>query len=246
MKLINTATALMMFLMITMGAYAEERKLTEFEARYDVFRSGVKIAQMQRSVNRQDDGRLIYRSETNVSGLVSMFRKDRIIEQSTWQYTNGQVIPQYYEYQHSGTSKNRDVTIEFDWNKKLITNSVNGDPWRMPTSEGILDKLLYQYSIMLDMQAGKSSLRYTIADGGMEKIYIFEKLGEEVVETPLGNLNTVKMRRHRPDSDRESIFWAAPDIGYLPIKLENIDDGVRTVVLIKSLTGYGFDNLTQK
>lgn len=246
MKRISTVISMVLFTGLSLCAYAEEQNLPEFEASYDVYRSGIKIARMQRSFVKQPDGNFEYRSETNVTGIASMFRKDRIIEQSIWDYTYGRVMPLYYEYEHSGTSKERNVTVEFDWKKKLITNSVNGAPWRMPTSEGILDKLLYQYVIMLDMQAGKTSLSYTVADGGVEKIYIFEKLGEETLDTALGKMKTIKMSRHRPDSDRESIFWSAPEIGYLAVKLENTDDGVKTIVLIKSLTGYGFEKVTQK
>jgi len=246
MRIVALAAGIIAIGAIGLSAQAAGQMLPEFKAEYDVYRSGVKIARLERSFTRQADGNLLYRSETNVTGIASMFRKDRIIEESRWQYTNGKVVPQFYQYLHTGTSRDRNVTVEFDWKSGLIINSINGSPWRMTTSEGILDKLLYQYSIMLDMQAGKSSLRYTVADGGTEKIYIFEKLGEEILETPLGNLKTIKMERRRPDSDRISMFWSAPDIGYLPVKLENIDDGVKTIVVIRSVTGLGSKTVTQK
>jgi len=54
------------------------------------------------------------------------------------------------------------------------------------------------------------------------------------------------MERHRADSDRNSVFWSAPDVGYLPVKLENIDEGVKTVVVIRSVTGLGTKTVTQK
>ncbi len=245
MRMLSAVSAITLYAAVAISAQANGKNLPEFTAQYDVYRSGVKIARLERSFSRQSDGNLLYRSETNVSGLASMFRKDRIIEESVWQYINGKVVPQHYQYLHTGTSKERNVTIEFDWKKNLIINSVNGAPWRMPASEGILDKLVYQYSIMLDMQSGKSTLSYTVADGGTEKIYKFDSLGEETLETSLGILKTIKMKRHRPDSDRESIFWSAPELGYLPVKLENTEDGVKTVVLIKSLAGQGFEHVTQ-
>ncbi len=240
------ATGMLALATVGVSALATAQTLPEFKAEYDVYRSGVKIARLERSFSRQTDGNLLYRSETNVSGIASMFRKDRIIEESRWQYTNGKIVPQFYQYLHTGTSRERNVTIEFDWKSRLITNSVNGSPWRMHASEGILDKLVYQYSIMLDLQAGKSSLRYTVADGGTEKVYVFEKLGEEMLETALGTLKTIKMERYRPDSDRQSVFWSAPEIGYLPVKLENTDEGVKTVVVIRSVTGLGIETVSQK
>lgn len=241
-------TCLLIMLLMTLSGtlLAQQPKLPEFEAVYDVYRSGIKIASTVRTFVRQQDGSFLYRSETNVTGIATMFRKDRIIEQSISSFVDGRVQPRQYLYEHTGTSRDRNVTIDFDWNANQITNSVNGAPWHMPATRGILDKLLYQYTIMLDLQQGKSSLSYIIADGGKEKTYRFEKLGEEILDTPLGKLNTIKMKRYRSDSDRESIFWSAPELGYMPIKLENIDDGVKTVAIIHSLEGYGFERITQQ
>ena len=73
-------------------ALAGEQNLPEFDAQYDVYRSGVKIAKTERSFSRMQDGNLMYRSETNVTGLVSMFRQDHIIEESIWQFTDGKPL----------------------------------------------------------------------------------------------------------------------------------------------------------
>jgi hypothetical protein len=88
------------------------------------------------------------------------------------------------------------------------------------------------------LKQGKAKLQYVIADGGKEKIYIFETMGEETIETPLGELQTIKLIRRRQDNnDRQSIFWSAPEMNYLPVKLEITDEGEKTVVIIDSLNG---------
>ena len=232
---------LLLLLMNSGAAFAEKIDLREFNATYDVYRSGMKIAKMKRSFSRMTDGNLLYHSETKVTGLASLFRNDKIIEKSIWQYENGQVIPRMYEYLHTGIKNERNVTVEFDWEANQIINSVNGDSWKMPAEAGMLDKLLYQLCIMLDLRAGKSDLSYTVADGGREKTYLFETLGEEVIDTPLGDLRTVKIKRYRMDSDRVSIVWSAPEMGYFPVRFEDIDDGEKTVVVIDSLSGPVFD-----
>jgi hypothetical protein len=248
MKLIHTATACLLLAAMATAAAVEITMPAEFNVNYDVYRSGIKIARMQRHFSRLDDGNLQYRSETNVTGLASIFRNDRIIEASTWQLNDGKIVPKLYEYQHTGTKRQRNVTVTFDWEQNEITNSVNGSTWKMPTTDGMLDKLLYQFSIMLDLQAGKSSLIYTIADGGTEKTYLFELLGEEVIDTPLGDLHTIKLIRRRADdrNNRQSIFWSAPALGYLPVKLEDVDDDEKTIVIINSLSGLGTPALSQK
>jgi hypothetical protein len=247
MNSILPAPVLILLATMSMIVAAETNSPTEFNAVYDVYRSGMKVAKMQRSISIKDDGDLLYHSETNLTGIASFVRKDKIIEQSVWQLEEERIIPLEYVYQHTGIKQERNVVVTFDWEDMQITNSVNGSSWKMPAEEGVLDKLLYQYSIMQEMKAGKTRFTYLIADGGKEKLYKFEAVGEEVIETPLGNLRTIKVVRHREDTDRKSTFWSAADYDYLPVKLENIDDGVKTVVMINSLTGLNYDHrLTQK
>ena len=95
--------------------------------------------------------------------------------------------------------------------------------------------------IIWDLQAGKESLQYTVADGGKTKIYNFEILGEETIKTPLGELETIKLERHRPDSRRKSTLWCARQLEFLPVKVENIEtDGKVTIALIQSLDGIAY------
>lgn len=223
------------FFMGTVSA-VETNEFMDFDAVYDVYRGGLKIAKMKRVLTINGIENSLY-SETKTTGIVSLFRKDKIIEKSIWESSNGKLVPKFYEYLRTGSKKDRNVTVEFDWHKNQVTNSVNGDSWKMAATEGMLDKLLYQLSIMMDLKQGKSTLNYQIADGGKEKNYIFEVVGEEVIDTKLGELNTIKLKRKRNDSDRESIFWSAPDMHYLPVKIEITDDGDKTVVIINSLNG---------
>ncbi|TDJ17376.1 MAG: DUF3108 domain-containing protein, partial [Gammaproteobacteria bacterium] len=63
---------------------AEENLPPPFEASYTIFKKGIEVAKMQRSLSRLDNGEYIYRSETNSTGLVSIFYKLHILEESHW------------------------------------------------------------------------------------------------------------------------------------------------------------------
>ena len=68
----------------------------------------------------------------------------------------------------------------------------------------------------------------------------FEPEGEEIINTPLGKLKTIKLTRHKPNSRRETTLWCALDLHYLPVKVENIEkDDKITVAIIQSLQGLG-------
>lgn len=214
----------------------------EFEARYSLYRAGAKVAEMLRVFARLGEDRFSYRSETRTTGLFSLFRKDFIVEQSNWLLQDGQLRPLNYLYQHGGGKKQRNVAVAFDWDAQRITNTINGESWRMPAEPEVMDKLLYQLAIMNDLQQGRSQLAYSIADGGKIKVYNFELHGEEVIDTPLGALRTVKVSRQRPDSRRQTVFWCARQLHFLPVRVENVEtDGGRTTVLIDSVSGLGPD-----
>ena len=64
---------------------------------------------------------------------------------------------------------------------------------KMETKNGILDKLLSQFMIMIDLKLGNIPEKYIIADGGKIKEYAFKKIKDEIIKTPLGNFNTIKL-----------------------------------------------------
>jgi hypothetical protein len=212
----------------------------DFKVKYALYYKGMKVARMERRFSQTEDGGYLYRSNTETAGLISLFRDDRITEESRGQLHGNTARPLQYEYSHTGSRKQRQVSIRFDWDKNEVINMVNGSAWKMELEPGVLDKLLYQFLIMQDLNAGKRHLSYMIADGGTTKTYRFELQGEEVINTPLGKLKTIKLARHRPDKKRETTLWCALDLHYLPVKVKNVEKDDRiTVAIIQSLQGLG-------
>lgn len=226
-------------LLIPAAAQAESGAgLHTFRAEYSLYAKNTRAAQVIRSLARLDDNSYEYRSETKTVGLASLFRKLHVVESSRLVLDERILQPLHYSYTRSGYRKKRAVAIEFNRETGRIKNTINGDFWHLPLEPAVMDKLLYQLAIMYDLQNGRTPASYRIADGGGIKTYNFEKLGEEVVETPLGSFNTIKMIRHKPGSSRKSVFWCAPDLEYLQVKLELTEkDGSTTVAVLKSLQG---------
>ena len=107
----------------------------------------------------------------------------------------------------------------------------------MPLETGMLDKLLYQYALMRDLMNNQAEIVYAVTDGGKMKKYNFARLAEEIVQTPLGDLQTVKLQKVRQDDNSKLIIWSAPALSFLPVKVESTDeDGRTTTALIQTLT----------
>ena len=223
---------------MTVPANASETALPRpFTATYSLHSMGTRFANMTRRFSRDEDGKYRYRSETKTAGLFAMIRKDHIVEESVWHVDSGQIKPLHYSYIHTGGKKNRDVIINFDWAGRNITNTVNGSSWHMPIQAYIMDKLLYQLAIMHDLENGQESVSYTIADGGKIKTYDFKLIRRETVETPMGQFDALVLERHKPGSERKTTIWCAVELGYMPVKVDNIENsGRRTMAVIETLT----------
>lgn len=220
-----------------------------FSASYALHSMGTQFATMKRSLRHLENGDYLYSSETNTIGLLAMLRKDRVLEQSTWRFATGQLQPVSYQYTHTGGKKNRNVEVNFDWTARRITNTINGSSWQMPIQAYIMDKLLYQLAIMFDLDAGKKLISYAIADGGKIKTYDFELVGRETIHTPIGDFEALKLVRHKPNSDQKTAIWCARELGYLPVRVDNIEEnGRQTMAIIESLSGeiYGENAITRQ
>ncbi|MBI1733320.1 MAG: DUF3108 domain-containing protein [Gammaproteobacteria bacterium] len=210
----------------------------EFTAHYHLYDRGVKVAEMLRSMEHAPDGSFVFRSETHTTGLFSLVRKDRVIEQSRWQFAEGTIRSLAYEYTRSGGHRDRNVAVQFNWESRRIINIINGDSWLMPAVPQVVDKLLYQFALMTDLRAGRSGLSYTVADGGKVKTYEIEALGEESIRSSLGNLHALKFRHQKVGDERITTIWCAPRYQYLPVQVEYQEkNGPKVRVVLDSVTG---------
>tara|TARA_B100001250_G_scaffold345579_1_gene315064 strand:+ start:289 stop:969 length:681 start_codon:yes stop_codon:yes gene_type:complete len=216
---------------------AEDNIPTFFEASYKLYRDDTKIAQMDRKFFRKGPNNYVFSSESKTTGLISLFRKDNIIETSIWNYSDQNIMPLHYSYKRTG-GKERDVEINFNWEDQKIINRVNDSVWHMKTKTGILDKLLYQLAVMIDLKSGNFPKKYIVADGGKIKEYFFNYIQDEIIETPVGNFNSMKFSLYKKNK-QETFLWCAYDLDFLPVKVITKEkDGVLSKAIINSISGF--------
>ncbi|MBN4079159.1 DUF3108 domain-containing protein [Beggiatoa alba] len=204
----------------------------QFTAVYTVKKAGITVGETRRVLSHEN-GLYLFESITRPSGIAKLFTNGQVVERSHWQFFQGKPRPQQYTFFNSGGKNKRNVTLDFDWTKNQVTNTVNGDPWRMPLEHGTSDKLLYQLRIMQDLPTTDTSLRYPVADGGKLKYYNIEILGTERIRTPLGIFTTTRLRYTK--GRRQTTLWCAEELQYLPVRIEQRkgNDSPVTAVLTK-------------
>ena len=220
---------------------AADAPVREFTARYKAdyhYNAGMLLsANMERRLSRNPDGSYTFASKMEATGLLALLLSDNIEESSVWALVDGRPRPLKYQYHHTGRKQGdeRHAVLDFDWKKGVVTNRINDDPWTMKVPTGAQDKLLYQYTLMRDLQAGRTAFAYDIADGGELKNFRFERAGTETITTPLGSLQTVKLQRLH--GSRRDVIWCAVALDYLPVRIEQYKDGKVLTMQLRELEG---------
>jgi len=205
---------------------------TPFMAHYQVTKGAMSVGSTTRALQDKGNGNFIFESITKPGGIAKLFTRGKVVERSYWRWQENSLIPQEYTYMNSSEQK-RDVKMVFNWQNLEVTNIINGDPWTMQLEDSTLDKLLYQLAIMYDLNAGKDSLSYKVADGGTMKLYEVVISGTERLSLDIGVFDTIKVVISK--NNRQTTLWCAKALQYLPVRIEQQkdDDGPVTANLIE-------------
>lgn len=164
--------------------------------------------------------------------------------QFQWNSTDDLAMPLRYHYKRTGIGKNKELLLNFDWTGKQVVNTVNNARMVLDSSKRIQDSLSYQLQLRQDLMAHKKNLSYWITNAKKNKEYKFEIIGEEILETPLGKVNTVKIRRVENSEERETYAWFAKDFQYLLVRLQQEENGSAYTIYISkaSLNGKAIEH----
>ena len=225
-KLLTITVALVAMMLIPVGNPArasDEPGLFSYKARYSIRKGGFKLADINIQLHRNGK-HYRYVSDSETTGLVSLFRSDTIHESSELEIHNGRIIPKHYFYERI-SKKPKKVDLQFDWQAKKVKNSVSGQEWTVENlPDNTVDKFSVQLAAMLAVQKGNKSLRFHYAENGELKQYLFTIEGRERVETKLGEYDTIKIKRVRAKGKKRITYsWLAPELGYVLVRMQHVE-----------------------
>ena len=165
------------------------------QASYDVNTKGVKIAEINEKFTRSDDHYRI-ESVTKPVGLLALFKPDTLYIISEGEINGIGLRPQNFSFRYShATPKNTEAS--FDWKQSnLMLNDRYGQRF-MPLPEGTQDRLsaLYQFRYITFLRERKELLMH-ITNGSKIDKRQYQIRPRQMVEVPLGMLETLYLRRH--------------------------------------------------
>ena len=232
--------ALLLTVLAAWASIAGARDLRPFTAIYEVHHSGARVGETTLSLSRSpDSAHWEFHSRTQPRGLAALIRRRDVVETSLFDVEGERLVPRSYFFDEGAGDGKRDSRIEFDWSAAKAQGRYGKEDKEIALSDGMLDRLLVQLAIMGDIAAGDLPQAYTIVDRNATKTYDFTLVGEEMLPTPAGQFDTVKVRRQRPGSSRATLIWAAVELDYLPVKMVQLkDDRPNTVLTLTDVQGF--------
>lgn len=218
-------------------AIPDDAALPEFSAQYQLTRNGFAIGETHASLQIQTDGTFLYELRTDPSGILAWLTNTRVQERTAWTMQGEELLPLQYTYQRVVGGKERSVRQTFDWEQGVVRADIEGKSREITVPDGTLDKLLVQLALMLDLQAQSQDLEYRIVDDGKLKIYRFRIIGRERITTPMGDFDTLKVARIQEGRNRSTMLWCAPELRYLPVRIDQVEDGVNYSMSVRSVQG---------
>jgi hypothetical protein len=235
-KKLSSALAVILLAICSAAQAATYLDPDPFEARFAVEVRGFTVGETAWSVRRSPDG-FVYETRTKAIGVAAMLGERRVVERSEWKRFGDDFRPANYSYERSDRS-DKNTAVVFYWSEGIVENTRSGRTSRMSVPVDTLDKLGYMLVLIEDLRAGKRSVRYQIADGkNRMKTYHLEVVGEERMNTALGSFRVLKIVRERKDDDRETTVWVAPELGFIPVRIEHRErDDENVTITIRSLS----------
>jgi len=208
-----------------------------FTARYEVSHSGLTLGEATVRYQQIGADRYRYSSVTRPVGITTMFYNAQIEELSEGRITSDGFKPERYEYDRTG-SRAREASLVFDWQALKVRNDVEGKSWDMKIPADALDRMVSQLQLMRDLAESEQNLTYRVADGGKLRVFVLQVLGRERIDTPYGRLETVKIIRKVDTNRRSTVFWCAPALHYMPVRIDHREKGENFRMTLANLTGF--------
>ena len=160
-------------------------------------------------------------------------------ERSVFALGHDGVEPHQYRIEDGSGDRSKLTDLRYDWAAGRVRGIARGQPLELAIKAGVQDTMTIRLAVVADLLAGREPREYTMLDGDELKVYVYRRLGPARLKTALGELDTEVYSSDRKGSDgrgRTWQYWYAPSLGYLPVRIEQREDGAaRLSFVMRSL-----------
>lgn len=213
-------------LLPALPATAADGALAPYVADYDVKYGRFSVGSSRTELTREGDA-WVLESSTNASGLYRMIASGTLRQRSEFGLTADGPRPRSYLFDDGTADTDRDVSLQFDWAANRVRGIAEDKRVDIAAVAGLQDAASMQALVVARLRAGHEPGMVAMIEKDKVKYYRYTFLRRETIKTAIGDVETVVYRSARDGSDRETITWLAPKLGFVAVQAEQLTDGKR-------------------
>ncbi len=232
MKFLLAAFALAL---LPLPARAGAIDIPPFHAQYVTLRNGDAIGRTTLDWVDNGDGSWTLTSDTRGTSGLARLAGIHVVETSRLRWVDGRPQALVYDYRQEGGFKQRTRHAEFDWSAQRVRVRENNQDFQYPTTPGLIDRQSVTLALAADLMRGAANFTYRVAVMDQIEDMRYERGPDQTLSVPAGTYSTVLLVRDRIGRNhrrRVSRSWFAPELGYLPVQIEQ-DDGKGDIVTLR-------------
>ncbi|WP_394261610.1 DUF3108 domain-containing protein [Moraxella boevrei] len=144
---------------------------------------------------------------------------------SVFNDNGGIVIPTKSSTQYKILGVGRTEMLSFNPAQKQYISNYKGKNTTVKMLTTAYDDLSLEMQIREDLKANKFRGSYNTADRDKVETVKFTKSATTKISVPAGTFDAVRVDRVHDDKSRQTSFWLAPKLDYLPVKVVQTNDG---------------------
>ena len=218
---------------------AEDPTVATYAATYRAIYKGKEAGTAEFGVRYVADRDLYeFSSRVMAKGLLKLARPNPAVERSHFRVSPDGVQPLEFWYEDGSRSGEDNFHIAFDWDRGVALVSNAGGRREMALQGPALDRGSLQVALMRDLAATGTPRTYRLADEDAVADYEYTDTGTATMQTGSGPVATRILTQQRAGSSRATWLWVAPELGFLPVRIEQRRDGeVQTAFELQSVSG---------
>ncbi|MDG1655211.1 MAG: DUF3108 domain-containing protein [Luminiphilus sp.] len=223
--------------LMSAGAIADESLNTfsapafrQFEATYNASTMGMTL-DLKRSLTKEADVYTLSSRGKNI--LISMK------ESAEFRISEGRIEGIRFDSKVKSL-KTTKRSVRFNRAAGVIDSMKRGDWTQHQWAPHILDRFSQQQQLRLTLMSSEKppqTLSFTVVDGPKVSEKRWERAANEVIQTPMGAIDTVKYHAvHSNPSKRASEIWLAPKLDFLMVKTVHVERSSTITVGLRDLS----------
>ena len=157
-------------------------------------------------------------SVTQGTGVFALFQPGKLVQISQGKITPFGLAPDNFWIQRGRATPDKSTAAHFDYPRKTVTITKNNTAYSVPLEDNAQDILSVIFQLVIRSPFSDDMLLH-VTSGKSLKPYHAQVVGEERINTVLGETNTLHLKRPAEAGDDAIDIWLAIDYHFIPVKI---------------------------